>query len=376
VKLLITGSKEYPVGSSDDPIPTGGMEVYTQSLAKALVTAGHKPIVLTRLFRGTKAHEQRDGVVVERVPWVRGFFFRNLTFNFFAFFRQLSLDFDAVLANGVFASLFARIAKLVKGKPVVARCAGVAWVQSQYPAPVKWLLKLFESITYRLMDTVVFLSNEEVKSFERKMGFLPKRWVLIPTGVDFEKIESGDASKVRKEFRLGDDNVVLFVGRLIAVKKVDSLIGGFKVANLKGWRLVIVGDGPERAALEKLASPLGNSVVFTGTRHDTQHFYAAADIFTLVSESEGLPLSLLEAYAAGLPCVVTSIGLPASPENAVIVRPGDANAIAAALRRLASDAALRKKMGAANRKKARAEFSWENAVELYERAFRSLGVRD
>jgi glycosyltransferase involved in cell wall biosynthesis len=58
------------------------------------------------------------------------------------------------------------------------------------------------------------------------------------------------------------------------------------------------------------------------------------------------------------------------------VRPGDANAIAAALRRLASDAALRKKMGAANRKKARAEFSWENAVELYERAFRSLGVRD
>ncbi len=372
MRILITGSKEYPMGTSDDPMPSGGMEVYTQNIARALVGIGHTPIVLTRRFKNTKPHEKINGVEVERVPWLRGFFFRNISFNTLAFFRELSLDYDAVLANGVFASFFAWLANIIKRKPVVSRCAGIAWVQSQYPKPVQWVLHVIEHLTYGGVDTVIFLSKPEVEAFKRKMGFLPKKYVIIPTGVDFKKVNSGNGAKVRKEFHLGKDKVILFVGRLIAVKRLPALIKGFQEAKLKGYKLVIVGDGPERDALKKLAAPSGDNIVFTGMRLDTENFYDAADLFALVSESEGLPLSLLEAYAAGLPCILTDIGLPADGTNALIVKPGDHKAIAKALKKLFSDAALRKRMSKANQKKARTEFTWENAVDLYMKTFQEL----
>ncbi len=371
MRILITGSKEYPMGTSDDPMPSGGMEVYTQNIARALVDVGQEPIVLTRRFKNTKAHEKISGVEVERVPWLRGFFFRNVSFNTLAFFRELSLDYDAVLANGVFASFFAWLASVVKRKPVVSRCAGIAWVQSQYPKPVQWLLHAIEHLTYGSVDTVIFLSKPEVEAFKRKMGFLPKKYVIIPTGVDFKKVNSGSGAKVRKDFHLGKDKVILFVGRLIAVKRLPALIKGFLAANLKGYKLVIVGDGPERKSLEKLAAPNDN-IIFTGMRLDTENFYDAADVFALVSESEGLPLSLLEAYAAGLPCILTDIGLPADNSNALIVKPGDHKAIAKAMKKLASDAVLRKRMSLANRRKARDEFAWERTVALYLKAFKEL----
>ena len=104
-------------------------------------------------------------------------------------------------------------------------------------------------------------------------------------------------------------------------------------------RLLIVGDGEERTAIESLVSELnlGQQVQLLGTRRDIPQLLAAADIFLLTSVSEGIPLTLIEAMAAGLPCVSTSVGgtaeVVADGKTGFLVRAGDAAAFELIMRR-------------------------------------------
>jgi hypothetical protein len=120
--------------------------------------------------------------------------------------------------------------------------------------------------------------------------------------------------------------------------------------------------GPDMAALLRDAR-LGTRVQLLGYREDVSDLMAAADIFVLPSRFEGLPMSVIEAMLTGLPVLATSVRGPAEqvvPEvTGLLVPPGDASALAAALRRLVADKALRAHMGAAGR---------ERAVECYDEA--------
>jgi len=134
---------------------------------------------------------------------------------------------------------------------------------------------------------------------------------------------------------VGDENAFLigFVGHLIRAKGCDLLIEAFRRANLPDARLVIIGDGPEREALERSA-PL--NVVFTGFRADARNLFQVFDLFVSPSRDEPFGLVFLEALDAGAPIVATrSQGamalLPGYPAD--LVELDDADALAAALRR-------------------------------------------
>ena len=130
---------------------------------------------------------------------------------------------------------------------------------------------------------------------------------------------------------------------------------------IPGVTLWVVGErltsdrGPDMAALLQEAG-LGERLRLLGYREDVADLMAAADIFVLPSRFEGLPMSVIEAMLTGLPVVATNVRGPAEqvvPElTGLLVPPGDASALAAALGRLAADAALRARMGAAGRKRA------------------------
>ena len=158
--------------------------------------------------------------------------------------------------------------------------------------------------------------------------------------------------------------VFLFVGRLAVIKDLGTMIRGFAgaVRQRPGLRLWIVGGGPERGRLEALAVELGveAEVRFWGERHDVARFFAAADVFTMSSVSEGLPMSLLQAMSVRLPALVTEVGGMAevvrSADGGSTVPVGDTEAMASAMGRLADDGAMRARLG-------------ENGRAAYERAF-------
>jgi glycosyltransferase involved in cell wall biosynthesis len=145
------------------------------------------------------------------------------------------------------------------------------------------------------------------------------------------------------------------VGRLQAPKDALTLVRALAELPRGAYEAVIVGDGPDRPALESEVRRLGleSTVGLAGERNDVAQLLAASDVFVLSSRSEGLPLSILEAMAAGLPVVAANVGgvseLVLQGETGFLVPPGDPRSLAGALEHLLDDPGLRGRLGAAAR---------------------------
>jgi glycosyltransferase involved in cell wall biosynthesis len=195
---------------------------------------------------------------------------------------------------------------------------------------------------------------------------------LIAKGVHADRIEivqnsirpdwgNGRAGKTRDELRreLGiaaERRVILTVGRLSREKDHLTLLEAMAGLEKCGpCQLVIVGDGPERGRIEQGIERLGltGSVTLTGQQDSTKRFYAIADIAVLPSVSEGSSNALLEAMATGVPVVATAVGgtpeIVTNEESALLVRPGNASEMGAAISRLATDAELGRRLAERSR---------------------------
>jgi len=190
--------------------------------------------------------------------------------------------------------------------------------------------------------------------------------------------DSGAAEMVRKELTGGTGRpVILAVGRLAEQKGFASLIEA-----ARRWQdldpvplLAIAGAGPLAGSLAARAAPLGPAVRFLGLRRDVPALLAAADLFALPSRWEGQPLILQEALAAGCPIVASRAGgIPdlTGEDAALLVLPGDVDALAAAIRRVLTDGALAQRLAAAARERARALPSEDDAIEAALAVYRRL----
>lgn len=198
-----------------------------------------------------------------------------------------------------------------------------------------------------------------------------EKLAFVPNPLIFKKKNGGAHALPSPSF--------LTVGRLVWDKAHDVLLNAFALAGeeLKEWRLVVVGDGRRREMLKTQAAKLGlaERVDWHGIVPDPHAFYHAANIFALPSRVEGTPNALLEAMSCGLP-VIVSDGAPGPLElvedgvTGLVVPVNDAAALAAALRRLASDAELRRRLGEAARARVseydlpRALAAWESVIGL------------
>lgn len=184
--------------------------------------------------------------------------------------------------------------------------------------------------------------------------------------------------------RLGVDSgepVILAVGRMSREKgHVDLISAVGQLRHLDpelNFKLVIVGDGPERERVERLAAELAISerVVLAGHVDDLRAYYALADVLAMPSHSEGSPLALLEAMAAGVPVVATRVGgvpeIVADGESALLVAPKDARAFAIALARVLRDLQLVRTLSANALKRSRQDFS----PEVYARSLTELYLK-
>lgn len=219
------------------------------------------------------------------------------------------------------------------------------------------------------------VSRETANAFSCATGIPSERFAIIHSGVDVDRFRPlqrcGDASSSARTYE------IICVGRLSDLKGHDILLKAF--ARLKGARQIrlhIVGDGPHKAELLKLAQTLGISEVvhFADEVEDVASSLQEADVFALASMSEGRPTSIMEAMAAGLPVVATRVGAVESLVNhgatGFLVEPGDVDGFAQALKKMIQDAPLRRKLGATAREVAVSQFNVEGMAKEYARIYR------
>jgi glycosyltransferase involved in cell wall biosynthesis len=194
------------------------------------------------------------------------------------------------------------------------------------------------AVCARFMHAHHFAVSEEVATKLRTIvGTRPIR--VVAPGIDADQFVIADRTAARDRLGLDPEaHWIGTVGRLVPVKDQASLIVSMSKLDQR-CRLAIVGDGPERLPLERLASDVApdGRVVFLGQRDDICKILPALDVFCLSSRNEGLPRSILEAQACGIPVVATDVGAVSSAVcklTGAIVPPGDPSALAVALARV------------------------------------------
>jgi glycosyltransferase involved in cell wall biosynthesis len=275
------------------------------------------------------------------------------------------------------AARFGRIAGLLAGVPVMVT------TDHGHDPWKRWWHIAFDRVLLRYTDLRIGVSQDVADAIRGCENPPPEKLAMIPNGVDPAKFEvpATERTRVRTELGITDDvPLVGAVGRFVEPKAFHVLIEAIAklAATRPDVRLVLVGDGPLRAELERCAADLGVSdrVIFAGMRMDVPSVLAALDVFAMSSISEGLPVVLLEAMASAKPIVVTRVGgipeVVSDHEDALLVAPNNPLELATAIGALLADHALADRLGKQARTKVVAHYSVAASVRNLERVYQEL----
>lgn len=281
-------------------------------------------------------------------------------------------QFDVIHTHGYKADIYGFLASRLTSIPIMATAhnwTGKSEVPSIYNRLDRLALRWFRRIA---------AVSDGVAEMLRASGVATQRIVRISNGVDlapFKSIPGKTANRADK-----GKVVVGMIGRLVKEKGVHHFLRA--VAEVRqscpDTKFLVIGDGPERESLKKLAHDLGieATVVFLGHCSDMPAKYASLDICVLPSLLEGMPMTVLEALAAGMPVIATAVGeIPRMVDtdvNGLLVSPGNVAELAAAMKRLICNPTLRLQMGEDGRNKARLFFSAERMAESYIDVYHSI----
>jgi glycosyltransferase involved in cell wall biosynthesis len=226
----------------------------------------------------------------------------------------------------------------------------------------------------RYASDITVVEQTQADYFHRQLGFPVSKLHVVENGVRLAARSAAQIERKRRELSIPAGLFAFFyVGRLNPVKDLGTLLQAFAAvpAELSARsRLYLVGDGPERAMLEARAAALGltGRAIFLGARNDVSEILMAADAFVMSSKSEGLPMVLLEAMAARVPCVATAVGgIPNlfGDDRGLSVPAQDAPALAGAMASLASSLALRERLVSNATENLRRHYALDAIVDRY-----------
>jgi glycosyltransferase involved in cell wall biosynthesis len=270
---------------------------------------------------------------------------------------RLAREHHIVHTHGYKADLYGYLAARREGKPVVATChnwLGGGAMLAAYNFLDRRALKHFDGVS-AVSQTIA----ERLLS----LGVRRERLTVIPNGIDvraFDASSSTDRSRTQQ--------VIGIVARLDLQKGFEYLLNAVATlrASFPGVRLLVAGEGPDRARIEELVrrQNLSSVVTLAGRQTDMPGFYAAIDIFVLPSLNEGLPMTLLEAMAASKAIVATRVGAIPSVitdgETGLLVEPADEAGLTNALTQLLANSELRRRL--AQKARARVEQDYTAAA--------------
>lgn len=266
-----------------------------------------------------------------------------------------------------------------------ARLAGarpVVFTDHGRPHPDPLSHRLLDAIGARLTDCTVAVSSALGRYLVEQLRVPAPKLEVIANGIHLPPLAGTDTrAAVRGELGVGSEFLVGAIGRLDRVKAYHRLIDAFarlartSSAGERNTVLALVGDGPERAALEQQAADLGlgRAVRFLRWRDDVRRLLCGLDLFVLPSDSEGTSVALLEAMAARVAVVATAVG--GTPDvlgdsgAGFLVRPGDTGALAEAIGRFMGDPSGRQAAGRAGRARVESVYSFKSMAGAYSQLY-------
>jgi glycosyltransferase involved in cell wall biosynthesis len=249
--------------------------------------------------------------------------------------------------------------------------------------PDQSLFRLKVAAANHGLERIIFVSDQLQKTVLETVPLRRELAMVITNGIDADRYSATSDDAFRAEYGISGDEFL--VGTVATpgrpAKGLDVLLATVSILKKTspGCRFVVVGDLEYGRGVELLkdrdARGLSDDVIFTGFRTDVHRALAAFDLYALTSRSEGFPLSLLQAMAAGLPIVATRCGGPEQILDAgvsgILVDNGSPSAIASSIARLREDVAERRRLGEAARRAVAARFTLSAQVSAYERVYES-----
>jgi glycosyltransferase involved in cell wall biosynthesis len=353
----------------------GGAEMITASIIRRLDRERFSPELCCLKERGTLGEE-----LAGEIPVHHGFLSSKYDLRVLPRLTRLlrRRQIDAVVTVGAGDKMFwGRFAAWRARVPVVLS----ALHSTGWPDCVGRLNRLLTPIT----DAFIAVAESHGRFLVEHTGFPQNKVAVVRNGVDTDRFAPGhDVVAVRRELGLGEvDPVIGIVAALRPEKNHELFLEAARrvVAQLPSARFLVVGDGPRRAELERMARNLGLSlkVQFLGARNDVPRVLSAMDVFALTSHVEANPVSILEAMSIGRPVVATNVG---SIHEAVIegktgflVPPGDAAKLSDRILQLLHAPLLAHSMGIAGRQTVVRHWSLQSMVAGYERLIESVFAR-
>jgi len=284
-------------------------------------------------------------------------------------YRLLRREKPAILHTWMFhANLAGRIIGRLAGIPHLVTARRNVEIGGAHR---EWLTRWTAFLDERVIAVCELARQAEINN----AGAAPEKVITIYNGVDPAEFDcDGEATRNRgrRQWNIPDEALLIgTVGRLHPQKGFADLLTALPdlCNTFPQVKLLLIGDGELRAALEAQATTLGigERVIFAGLRTDVPALLCALDLFVLPSLWEGLPNVILEAMASGLPVIATAVGgtpeVVIQEETGILTPPGDTTALADAIARLLSDPALRSRMGKQGRARVLHHFSIRQAVQ-------------
>jgi glycosyltransferase involved in cell wall biosynthesis len=258
---------------------------------------------------------------------------------------------DRLHCHGTRAAFFGALARplLPFSLPILYTVHGLSY-RKELGVSGRAVFLAAEALACRAASRVITVSRADLEDLVRRRFVSPARVVHVANPIDLERFCPGDRDRARGRLGLPSDVFLAgTVSRLVPGKAVGDLLDA--IALCPDVQLLVVGDGPERPALEARARRLSGRVRFLGARDDVPEILRALDLFVLSSRWEGEPVALLEAMATGLPCIATATSgareILEEGRAGLLVPVGDRTALASAITRAVRLAAERSRMGAA-----------------------------
>ena len=340
-------------------VTVSGVAICIRELVQAAVSGGYQVTVACPSAGDLPAWVRERGAVWERLEMRRSPHPSDMLAVMRL--RRLARTHDLVHLHSSKAGVVGRVAVASLGPlrpPVVFTPHGWSWLVGGWLAP---LYRWTERVVLPLATAVVAVSEEERANGQAVLGPRAARIVVNPNGVDLCRFSPEGPVADRS-----DAPLIVCVGRFCYARAPDVAVAALALMRTPSVRLRLVGDGEDRAAIERLVTTLGldGRVELSGFRTEPAPDLRAADVVVIPSRYDGMALILLEAMACGAAIVATRVpGTSALGEAGQLVPVEDPKSLAEAVDALLADPQRRRQLGAVARKRAVEDYSLQRSLQ-------------